>query len=185
MSYVMIKKVEISCRRCENMAQKNIVLVGFMGTGKSTVGKVLAERLGWRFVDTDLNIEHKQGTSISDMFRDLGEPAFRQIESEAIAAVLEGSEQVIATGGGAVLAEHNRICMQKHGYVVALKAAAETIINRVKQDENRPLVQGDVKERVHTLLEARKYTYDFADLIVDTSVATVEEIVEQIISAVK
>ncbi|NHN28504.1 shikimate kinase [Paenibacillus agricola] len=167
------------------MKHKNIIIVGFMGTGKTAVGKAMAERLGWRFVDTDHYIESKQGTTISDMFRDLGEPAFRNMEGEAIAAVLEGSRQVVATGGGAVLAEHNRVCMQQEGYVVALKAAPEVIINRVKQDEKRPLVQGDVKERVYSLLEARKHAYDFADLIIDSSTASVEEIVEQVIDAIQ
>jgi shikimate kinase len=166
------------------LTQKNIILIGFMGTGKSSVGKALAERLNWQFVDTDQRIEKQQGMTISEMFRDLGEPAFRQVESETIDKVLQHSAQVIATGGGAVLAERNRQSMKKDGFVVALTAAAEIIIERVKRDESRPLVQGDVTERVHTLLETRKHAYDFADLVIDTSKVTIDDVTRQIISAV-
>ncbi|SFL48690.1 shikimate kinase [Paenibacillus sp. 1_12] len=162
------------------MIVKNVVLIGFMGSGKSTVGKALAERLGWEFVDTDQRIEERQGMTISDMFGTLGETAFRLAESETLDFVLEQSSQVISTGGGAVLAERNRQSMRKDGYVVALKASVETIIERVRHDQSRPLVQGDVEERVHTLLETRRNAYDFADLIIDTTGASVEEIVERI-----
>ncbi|MCS7459396.1 shikimate kinase [Paenibacillus doosanensis] len=165
------------------MEPSNIVLVGFMGTGKSTVGKTLASRLGWKFVDTDALIEERQGMSISDIFATAGEKAFRDIESETIAITLDGTRQVIATGGGAVLAEQNRKVMQARGWVVALTADAETIISRVSQDQNRPLVQGDVKERVHTLLETRKHAYDFAGKRIDTGSLSVEEIVAEIVAA--
>ncbi|WP_028549395.1 shikimate kinase [Paenibacillus sp. UNC451MF] len=167
------------------MEKSNIVLIGFMGTGKSTVGHALAARLGWQFVNTDDVIEEQQGMSISDMFAKLGEPVFRQVESEVIQASLDGISSIVATGGGAVLAEQNRNVMKENGYVVALTANAETIIERVSQDQNRPLVQGDVAERVHTLLEVRKHAYDFADRTIDTSELTVEEIVNLIVSDMK
>lgn len=167
------------------MSKSNIVLIGFMGTGKSTVGKTLSERLGWSFTDTDALVEEQQGTTISEIFRLHGEAAFRKSESDVIQAVLNGERQVVSTGGGAVLAEHNRTCMLEGGLVVALKASADTIIERVSQDQTRPLVQGDVAERVHTLLETRKHAYDFAHLIIDTSELSVERIVEKIIEALE
>lgn len=165
------------------MGKSNIVLIGFMGTGKSTVGKMLSERLGWTFTDTDILIERQQGTTISDIFRNQGEAAFRKIESETIEAVLKGERQVVSTGGGAVLAEQNRRNMLGGGLVVALSASAETIIERVSQDQTRPLVQGDVSERVHSLLETRKHAYDFAELRIDTSELSVEQIVQKILNA--
>ncbi|WP_282941669.1 shikimate kinase [Paenibacillus sp. RC67] len=164
------------------MEKTNIVLIGFMGTGKSTVGHALAARLGWRFVNTDDVIEEQQGMTISNMFAELGEPAFRQVESKVIQASLKEGRCIVATGGGAVLAEQNRTVMKEKGYVVALTADAQTIIERVSQDQNRPLVQGDVAERVHTLLEVRKHAYDFADQKIDTSILTVQEIVEVILA---
>jgi shikimate kinase len=167
------------------LKKNNIVLIGFMGTGKSTVGKALSARLNWQYVDTDHKIEEHQGITISEMFRDLGETAFRQVESETIEAVLQNRDQVIATGGGAVLVEQNRIIMKQNGFIVALTAAAETIIERVKQDESRPLVQGNVEERVYTLLETRKHVYDFADLKIDTSQLSIEEIIDRIEAALR
>lgn len=167
------------------MEKTNIVLVGFMGTGKTTVGLALADRLGWQFINTDDEIEKKQGMTISDMFAKLGEPVFRRAESEVIQASLEGASIIVATGGGAVLAEQNRTVMKDRGYVVALMADAETIIERVSQDQNRPLVQGNVTERVHTLLESRKHAYDFADRMIDTSKLTVQEIVDVIVAEMK
>jgi len=164
------------------LEKSNIVLIGFMGTGKTTVGSNLAQRLGWKFANTDDLIEARQEMTISDMFATIGEAGFRQVESEVVRESLEQSHQVIATGGGAVLSEQNRIVMQRNGYVVALTASADTIIDRVSKDQNRPLVQGNVAERVHTLLENRKHAYDFADMKIDTSALSVEQIVDLIIA---
>jgi shikimate kinase len=161
----------------------NVILVGFAGTGKSTVGQALAERLGWQFTDTDQRIEELQGISISEMFRTLGEPAFRTAETEVIDRTLQEQGQVVSTGGGAVLAEHNRTRMQEGGFVVALAASKEVIIERVSKDQSRPLVQGNVEEKVADLLEQRKHAYDFADLTIDTSGLAVQEIVDRIIEA--
>lgn len=163
------------------MTIRNLVLVGFMGTGKSTIGKRLAERLGWAFIDTDALIEQQQSMTISEMFRVHGEAFFRSVESRTIDEVLAGEGQVLATGGGAVLAEANRSSMLRNGYVVALKASAEVIIKRVAEDQGRPLLQGDLKERVNTLMKQRKHAYDFAHLIIDTSALDVDPIVELIL----
>lgn len=164
------------------MSKRNIVLIGMMGTGKSTVGVELARRLGFAFVDTDERIEREQGMSIKDIFAQRGEPAFRQLESETIASVLEAAGQIVATGGGAVLSGRNREVMASNGYVVALTATAETIIHRVSTDQNRPLLQGDVEERVRTIMESRKHAYDFADLKIETDGRTVEEIVNLVMN---
>jgi len=160
----------------------NIVLVGFMGTGKSTVGRLLAERLGWNFLDSDAAIEHMEQTSISEIFRLHGEAHFRQLESQALANILAESGQVLATGGGAVLAEINRACMLQNGCVVALQAEPEIIIARVSCDQNRPLLQGNLEERVNSLMETRKHAYDFATIAIDTTELTVEQIVEEIMA---
>ncbi|MDF2964562.1 MAG: shikimate kinase [Paenibacillus sp.] len=165
------------------MKKANIVLVGFAGTGKSTVGKALSERLGWQLTDTDQRIEELKGTTITELFRTIGEPAFRTVESEVIERALQEEGRVVSTGGGAVLAEYNRSRMKENGFVVALTASKEIIIARVGKDQNRPLVQGNVEEKVTALLESRKHAYDFADLTIDTSVLSVEEIVDKIVEA--
>ncbi|NOV03313.1 shikimate kinase [Paenibacillus planticolens] len=163
------------------MTTSNLVLVGFMGTGKSTVGRKLAERLGWTFQDSDAVLEEEQQTSIADLFRQHGEAHFRALESKTLENLLARQGQIVATGGGAVLAEENRACMLRNGFVVALKASPETIIQRVSSDTSRPLLQGNLEERVHTLLEQRKSAYDFAHTVIDTSELTTEQIVEIII----
>ncbi|MVQ37038.1 shikimate kinase [Paenibacillus anseongensis] len=163
------------------MTTSNLVLVGFMGTGKSTVGKKLAERLGWQFQDSDAVLEDEQQTSIGDLFRQYGEAHFRTLESKTLESLLAQRGQIVATGGGAVLAEENRACMLRNGFVVALKASPETIIHRVSADINRPLLQGNLEERVHTLLEQRKSAYDFAHAMIDTTELTTDQIVDLII----
>lgn len=158
----------------------NIILIGFMGTGKSTAGELLARKLGWVFADMDKRIEEEHGLSISRLFERDGEAAFRKLETEMLIRILGQSRQVIATGGGAVLAEENRTAMQRGGYVVALKADKATIIGRVSQDTGRPLLQGDLDARINQLLQARKSAYDFADLTIDTTGLTPGQIVDRI-----
>lgn len=153
-----------------------------MGTGKSTVGSALAERLGWTFVDTDERIEAAEGMRITDIFAQRGETGFREAETRVLEQTLSGSAQVVATGGGAVLKPHNCEAMKRGGLVVALTADAETIIGRVKHDRNRPLLQGDLEQRVRSLMAARAHAYDFADLRLETSGVPVADIVDQMIS---
>ncbi|GIP39758.1 shikimate kinase [Paenibacillus sp. J31TS4] len=160
--------------------EDKIVLIGFMGTGKSTVGRALAERLGWTFVDSDEEAEKREGRSIRDMFEQDGEAYFRRQEHETLAALLERSGVVIATGGGAVLAEANRTLMKEKGLVAALTALPETIIGRVGADGNRPLLQGNAEERVRALLEERKEAYLFADVTVATDGKPVPDIVDEL-----
>lgn len=161
-------------------ANKNVILVGFMGSGKTTVGKRLAHALGWTFVDSDHAIEAHEGMAVRDIFQSEGEAYFRQAETETLRRLLSSENQVIATGGGAVLKEENRKLMLEGGLVVALKASEATVVKRVRGDESRPLLQGDVEERVRSLMLARKTAYDFAPVQIDTDGRSVEEIVKLI-----
>lgn len=162
---------------------RNIVLVGFMGTGKTTVGSALAERLGWCFVDTDAAIEDREGCSIAEIFERKGEGYFRETESAVIQEVLAAGQQVVSTGGGAVLLQENCEAMLSGGFVVALKTPPGVLIERMRHDSNRPLLSGDKEERVHRLLEERKNAYDFAQLTIDTSICDIHEATDQIMRA--
>jgi len=154
-----------------------------MGTGKSSVSRLLAERLGYMRTDLDEEIERREGRSIASIFAGSGEPAFRELETRVLSELLTNrKQQIIATGGGAVLSERNRELMQEYGWVVGLKADAEQIIARVRTDSSRPLLHGDLQERVTRLLEERKHAYDFADLIIDTSQFSTDEVASQIIA---
>ncbi|MEF3310178.1 shikimate kinase [Paenibacillus sp. GYB004] len=168
------------------MNARNVVLVGFMGTGKSTVASLIAERLGWSKVDLDTSIETAERATIPQLFAGQGEPYFRQAETNALIRELEGREgQVVATGGGAVLAEQNRAIMLGNGLVVALTASVETILERVQNDPNRPLLKGNAAASVPELLEKRKTAYDFAHLRIDTTGRTPESIADEIVGHVR
>lgn len=151
---------------------RNIVIVGFMGTGKSTVSRILSERLGWERIDTDEEIERRAGKSIPQIFAEDGEASFRDWESRVLTDVLSGSGKVVATGGGAVLRESNRQVMLAGGWVVALTADKDSLIKRVMSSAasgTRPLLAGDAEARVTALLESRRRAYDFAQATIDTS----------------
>lgn len=166
----------------ERQQLKKLVLIGFMGTGKSTVSRLLAGKLGWKRVDGDEEIERLEEKTISDIFAADGEAGFRVIETRVLETILTSGEYaVVATGGGAVLSEVNRKLMLNNGFVVALKASPEQIIARVKTDTERPLLQDDAAERVNLLLAQRKHAYDFAHLTVDTTNMSAEEVVETIL----
>lgn len=159
----------------------HIVLIGFMGTGKSTVGQLLAQRLGYAVVDMDAEIERREGRLIRDIFAEEGEGAFRKAESDTLSEILSRSEvQIIATGGGAVLAEQNREAMLSNGFVIALTADTADIIQRVGNDPARPLLQGNAADRVHKLLLERKHAYDFAHLTLNTTGLTAQQVADKI-----
>jgi shikimate kinase len=150
--------------------RRNLIMVGFMGTGKSTVYRLLSEKLGFAGIDTDEEIERRSGKSIPELFASEGEAAFRDWESRVIREVLAGDRQVVATGGGAVLREENRRAMLAGGWVVALTADRETLIARVTLEApNRPLLAGDAAARVDALLASRGNAYDFAHAMIDTT----------------
>lgn len=148
----------------------NVILIGFMGCGKSSIAVKLSYRLKQSVVDTDRWIEKKQGRTITEIFAQDGEAAFRQMETEALQYLKEHSKnQIISVGGGMPVREENRKLMKEIGKVVYLRATADTIYERVKEDGARPLLQCEnPKERIETLMEQRKDAYEgAADLIVD------------------
>lgn len=162
--------------------RNKIVLVGFMGTGKSTVAKLLSDRLGMPRIDLDESIVAAAGCSIAEVFAAQGEEAFRELESRVLEDIMRSDKPgVVATGGGAVLRERNRQAMMAGGLVIALQAAAAQIVERVKGDRGRPLLEGNVEEKVSKLLEERRHAYDFAHHRIDTTGITVREVAERII----
>lgn len=159
----------------------NIVLIGMMGTGKSTVGSLLASELGYQLADLDRLIVEEAGCSIPELFEEKGEAYFRDLETAVLRKVLQESKLVLATGGGAVLREENCSLMKDKGWVVALSATVDEIISRVGEDPNRPLLAGGARERVAVLLEERKHAYGFAHATIATSGKSAEEVSSEIL----
>lgn len=164
-----------------NRMKRNIILIGFAGTGKTTIGQALSEKLQWKQVDCDHWIESKTGRKIAEIFEQFGEEKFRDLETQALADILQQQGQVVTTGGGSPLREKNKELMLHGGVVISLIANAETIIERVKGDQSRPLFQGNMEEKITALMEQRKGIYDFAEVHIDTNHKKVEQIVEEII----
>lgn len=161
----------------------NIVLTGFMGTGKTAVGKLLASRLAWQFVDVDAEIEKLVGIKISDIFANKGEPYFRNAETKAIKLVSLLDKAVIATGGGAVLRLENLRALECTSQIVCLCATPETIYNRLKSDTTRPLLQVfDPKKKIEGLLASRADCYARCTFAINTDNKTIEAIVDEIIT---
>lgn len=161
---------------------RNIVLIGFMGTGKSEVGKLLAQRLGWTFIDTDRRVEAKERATIAQIFARRGEPYFREVESRVITDVAARRDTVIATGGGAVLRPENMMHLRRHGWIVSLIASADVLQQRLSDAKNRPLLKGDVRGNVSRLLDQRRPLYRDADLLIDVAQAAPAKVVEAIIT---
>ena len=159
----------------------NIVLVGFMGTGKTAVGTRLAEMLCMRFIDTDDIIEEDSGISISRIFSEMGEEHFRNLESEAVGKVCKLSQRVIATGGGAVIRERNLQNLRSSGLLFCLDATPEVIFQRTSQYTHRPLLQvEDPIGRIRKMLRIREPFYSLADHRIDTSQFTVNQVADRI-----
>jgi len=166
------------------MSRKNIVLIGFMGTGKTAVGRRLAWRLKREFVDTDREIEKITGKTIAQIFAKDGEVRFRSEEALLTKKLAAREGLVISTGGGLVLNPENARLLGENGVFVALKASPEVIYQRLKNKKNRPLLlKGDLKERIKTLLAEREEVYGrLAACTVDTGEVSVDEAVERIVS---
>lgn len=156
-----------------------------MGAGKSTVGKALAKHLSWEFTDTDHLIEHQTGVSIPVIFEIEGESGFRRRESAALSSFVGKEKQVIATGGGIVLASENREILKQIGAVVYLSASAAELYQRTRLDKNRPLLRGpNPRKKIEELLAARLPLYkECADVVVETGRQPVYQIVQKISQA--
>ena len=162
--------------------QNNIVLIGFMGSGKSTVGKAVADRLNLPFYDLDLYIEKKQNMKITEIFEKFGEEHFRRLETAAAAELSAKEKVVISCGGGTVLRKENADILKKNGRVFYLKIDAKTVIERLKDDCSRPLLQRDDKEAaINELLNKRSPIYEaVCDYKIDAD-SGVDSVVDRII----
>ncbi len=161
---------------------KNIALIGFMGTGKTAVGRALSSSINRPFVDTDLLIQRRAGKTIGQIFESDGEQRFRDLESRVIEEVCRLDGHVISYGGGAVLRPENRCNIRENATVILLRATATTILSRVSKSTERPLLMdGDRLNRICSLLKAREELYySTMDIAIDTDNMTVLEVVETI-----
>ena len=159
-----------------------IYLIGFMGVGKSTVGKGLSERLEYELIDTDELIEEKEGLSISSIFEKKGEDYFRELETDTIKELSSSDNIVVSCGGGIIKNEENVKLMKDSGRVILLTASPESIYERVKDSTNRPLLEGRKSvEGINDLLLERKMLYDRAYTDKVSTDRPVNEVVESII----
>ena len=162
---------------------RNIILIGYMGSGKSTVGRKAAKAVEYIFLDTDDLIEKEEGMTISKLFEEKGEPYFREKETETIKKLIAGSKgNIIATGGGLPMKAGNAELLKELGTVIYLKAETETLMKRLSGDTARPLLQnGDLREKIETMLAIRGPVYEAcADLVLQTDDMSFYEIICQI-----
>tara|TARA_B100000945_G_C20273992_1_gene545347 strand:+ start:83 stop:598 length:516 start_codon:yes stop_codon:yes gene_type:complete len=163
-----------------NKLKRNLVLTGMMGSGKSTIGKSLSERLNTKFIDIDNIIEKKLSLSISQIFESKGEDFFRDKEREETIKALKNENIVIALGGGAFMDETIRENIKKSSFSVWLDIDIDEIFKRIKSNKKRPLLKNISKESLEKLCEERKKTYLLADCKINCNLKTKNEIVEKI-----
>lgn len=167
------------------MKRKNIILIGFMGSGKSSVGRLLSKKLNYEFLDTDEMIESLEDMTIQKIFQLHGEKFFRDLETKLLLSIKDGLKRsVLSTGGGMPICETNRKLLKNMGQVVYLRTSQNTIIDRLSGDNTRPLLkEGNLKERVERLLNDRDpYYEEGADIIIDTDNKSIDEIVKEIMN---
>lgn len=155
-----------------------------MGTGKSTIGRQLARQTGKEFFDSDQEIEARTGADIALIFEIEGEQGFRGRESKMIEELTSLKNIVLATGGGAILLEQNRRCLEQNGIIIYLRSSIETILQRTQKDKKRPLLQGDDRhEKIKQILEQRSLIYEnLAQYIFDTDQYSIKEMVNEMIN---
>ena len=176
-----MKTEKISNKR-DHAPKKIIVLVGIMGAGKSTVGKILADRLGMRFFDADQEIERAAGCTITDFFEKYGELEFRKGEERVISRILAGEPCVLATGGGAFMSEATRLLIKKMATSVWLRVSFEVLAKRLEKRSDRPLLQTtDPQQTLKALIKKRYPIYNDADFIVDAENDGVDITVSKVI----
>lgn len=163
-----------------------IILVGFMGSGKSMVGRGLAKRLGVPFVDIDEIIVRREGKSIAKIFAELGEPYFRKVEKGVTLEVCKRADScVIAAGGGTLMVSDSRAALKKTGTLVWLKVSLAKVLERTKNHPVRPLLKGEnLQEKILSLLALREPLYAQADLMVETDHRSVKQVIQEILKKI-
>ena len=161
----------------------NIALIGFMGSGKTTVGRMVADQLRFSFLDTDHEIELRTGKSISEIFEQSGEVAFRDLEHELVVELGRRTRTVISTGGGLPVNPANLENLKRHALVVCLWASPDRIWERVRHHSHRPLLNGpDPLGRIRALLAEREPFYRQADVLLNTELRSLKEVAHQIVA---
>jgi shikimate kinase len=160
----------------------NIALIGFMGTGKTSVGRLVADQLHFEYLDTDELIQTSTGRSITDIFTKDGEPAFRALEQKAVEELASLKKTVIATGGGLPVNPKNLASLKTHALVVSLWSSPEKIWERVRHQSHRPLLHDEnPQEKIRELLAARAPFYKQADVLLNTDLRSVREVAQQVV----
>ena len=160
----------------------NIALIGFMGTGKTSVGRLVAEQLHYDYVDTDEVIQTNTGRSITDIFSKDGEPAFRALEEKVVGDLAGRTKTIIATGGGLPVNPENLASLKTHALVVCLWSSPEKIWERVRHQGHRPLLHdADPQAKIRELLAAREPFYKQADVLLNTELRSVREVAQQVV----
>lgn len=166
---------------------KNVFLIGFMGSGKSTVASCLSKNYGMEIIEMDEVLVEREGMSIPDIFAKKGESYFREAETNLLIEIQSEQNKVVSCGGGVVLREKNVQEMKKSGQIVLLNAKPETILERVKDDDNRPLLEGKKNtEFISDMMEERRPKYEgAADFVIQTDGKTADEICKEIFEKIK
>jgi shikimate kinase len=160
----------------------NLALIGFMGTGKTSVGRLIAEQLHFDYLDTDEIIQTHTGRTIADIFKTDGEPAFRALEQKVVAELASRVKTVVATGGGLPTNPMNFTSLKTHALIICLWASPEKIWERVRNQSHRPLLQdADPQKKIRELLAAREPFYRQADVLLNTELRSVREVAQQIV----
>ncbi len=164
----------------------NIVLTGFMGTGKSAVGRRLAEDLHVSFFDADVLIAAQVGKTVAEIFNSAGEGVFRAVETQVIEELAKADRSVISTGGGALINRQNREHLQKNGLLVCLTARVGTLLERLKDDMTRPLLAGEaLPQKIERLMKERQSVYDLCRFQVITDGKTIAHVAREIMMLVR
>src|SRR4051812_16445057 len=162
---------------------RNLALIGFMGTGKSSVGRLVASNLHFTFLDTDDVIEARAGATIAEIFKHQGEAAFRLMESRIVEELKRREKTVISTGGGLPVNEENMASLKSHALTICLWASPDKILHRVKDQAHRPLLnEPDPLARIRQLLGERERFYRQADVLVNTEFRSLREVAQQVIN---
>ena len=162
---------------------QNIILTGFMGTGKTTVGRILAAALNRPFVDMDGLIAAREGRSIEAIFAEDGEAYFRALEKQVLAEVLRKKGQVVSTGGGALL--QNREALEAGGILICLTADPEEIVKRLTEEGGRPLLAGDLQKKIQAILAERRHLYGSVPRQINTGRKTPRQVAEEIMALLR